>query len=928
MKQSLHNYGTMDSRLALATEEPVKKDSLKRYKILCVGSCRKKCFDSSPRGLEGCRCDSGCAGRGDCCWDFEDTCVKSTQIWTCNLFRCGESRLETALCSCADDCLQKKDCCADYKTVCQGETPWVTEDCASSQEPQCPEGVSLCSPGCPGTHSGDQAGLELRNPPASASQVLGLQACATTPGETIVLKSQDTAHSNSVGDGVCLWFDLPPVILFSMDGFRAEYLQTWSTLLPNINKLKTCGLHSQYMRAMYPTKTFPNHYTIVTGLYPESHGIIDNNMYDVHLNKNFSLSSVEKSNPAWWGGQPIWLTAMYQGLKAACYYWPGSDVAVNGSFPTIYRNYSNSVPYERRISTLLQWLDLPKAERIWDPVFIPYMWKNRILPAIHLDQSALEVIKGLQLVDNAFGMLMEGLKQRNLHNCVNIIVLADHGMDQISCDRVEYMTDYFPEINFYMYQGPAPRIRTRNIPQDFFTFNSEEIVRNLSCRKPDQHFKPYLTPDLPKRLHYAKNVRIEKAHLMVDRQWLAFRSNGSSGCAGGTHGYDNEFKSMEAIFLAHGPSFKEKAVVEPFENIEVYNLLCGSSAHSTSTKQRFSRQSESSPEGTVLQAITRRRIVNGCWLQFYYFSASRPTRMFVPPATAPCSRGASQPNAKSHQRTGRSNGENKFAIWEAQGGREEQRPLSPLPQGIHQWVRKSHEDAHVEFIHCSQAGGDTSSLPPTVPDCLRADVRVAPSESQKCSFYLGDKNITHGFLYPPAIKGTNESQYDALITSNLVPMYEEFKKMWDYFHEVLLIKYAVERNGLNVVSGPIFDYNYDGHFDAPDEITQYVAGTDVPIPTHYFVVLTSCKDKTHTPNSCPGWLDVLPFIMPHRPTNTESCPENKTDDLWIEERFRAHAARVRDVELLTGLDFYQEKAQPVSEILQLKTYLPTFETII
>lgn len=126
-----------------------------------------------------------------------------------------------------------------------------------------------------------------------------------------------------------------------------------------------------------------------------------------------------------------------------------------------------------------------------------------------------------------------------------------------------------------MYQGPAPRIRTRNIPQDFFTFNSEEIVRNLSCRKPDQHFKPYLTPDLPKRLHYAKNVRIDKAHLMVDRQWLAFRSKGSSNCGGGTHGYNNEFKSMEAIFLAHGPSFIEKTVIEPFENIEVYNLLCG-----------------------------------------------------------------------------------------------------------------------------------------------------------------------------------------------------------------------------------------------------------------------------------------------------------------------------------------------------------------
>ncbi|CAO2628241.1 Ectonucleotide pyrophosphatase/phosphodiesterase family member 3 [Lemmus lemmus] len=874
----------MDSMLTLATEEPVKKDSLRKYKILCVvllallvivslglglglglrkpeqqGSCRKKCFDSSHRGLEGCRCDSECTGRGDCCWDFEDTCVKSTQIWTCNLFRCGESRLETSLCSCADDCLERKDCCADYKTVCHGETSWVAEACATSQEPQCPEG-----------------------------------------------------------------FDLPPVILFSMDGFRAEYLQTWSTLVPNINKLKTCGIHSKYMRAMYPTKTFPNHYTIVTGLYPESHGIIDNNMYDVHFNKNFSLSSVEKNNPAWWGGQPIWLTAIYQGLKAAAYYWPGSDVAVNGSFPTLYKNYSSSVPYEIRISTLLKWLDLPKAER---PSFYTLYVEEPDSAGHNSGPVSAGVIKALQLVDNAFGMLMEGLKQRNLHNCVNIILLADHGMDQTYCDKVEYMTDYFSQINFYMYQGPSPRIRSRNIPQDFFTFNSEEIVRNLSCRKPDQHFKPYLTPDLPKRLHYANHVRIDKAHLMVDRQWLAARSLSSSNCGGGTHGYNNEFKSMEAIFLAHGPSFKDSIEIEPFENIEVYNLLCdllhiqpapNNGTHGSLNHLLKAPFYEPSHAGELSTPST-------C-----SFTIPLPTD------TLNCSCPELQTNDQVEQVN---------QMLNLTEGDITATVKANLPFGRPRVIQKSKEHCllyHREYIsgfgkamkmamwssYTVPSPGDTSPLPPTVPDCLRADVRVAPSESQKCSFYLADKNITHGFLYPPAISRISDSRYDALITSNLVPMYEEFKKMWDYFHEVLLIKYAVDRNGVNVVSGPIFDYNYDGHFDSPDEITQYVADTDVPIPTHYFVVLTSCKNKVSTPNNCPGSLDVLPFIIPHRPTNVESCPENKTEDLWVEERFNAHIARVRDVELLTGLDFYQERAQPVSEILQLKTYLPTFETII
>ncbi|KAM4865895.1 ectonucleotide pyrophosphatase/phosphodiesterase family member 3 [Thomomys bottae] len=876
----------MNSMLTLAAEEPVKKDILKRYKIICIvllallvivslglglglglrkpeeqGSCRKKCFDSSFRGLEGCRCDQGCRERGDCCWDYEDTCVKSTAIWTCNVFRCGESRLESSFCSCADDCLQRKDCCVDYKSVCQGETPWVTEECTTTpQQPQCPEG-----------------------------------------------------------------FDLPPVILFSTDGFRAEYLNTWDTLLPNINKLKTCGIHSKFMRAVYPTKTFPNHYTLVTGLYPESHGIIDNNMYDVYLNKSFSLSSVQKYSPDWWQGQPIWLTAMYQGLKAAAYYWPGSDVAINGSFPTIYMNYSNSVPYEERISTLLKWLDLPKAER---PNFYTIYVEEPDSSGHKSGPVSAAVIKALQLVDNAFGMLMEGLKQRNLHNCVNIILLTDHGMDQTYCDKVEYMTDYFSQINFYMYGGPAARIRSRNIPEDFFTFNSEDIVKNLSCRKLNQHFKPYLTPDLPKRLHYAKNIRIDKVHLMVDRQWLALRSKANTNCGGGNHGYNNDFKSMEAIFLAHGPSFKEKIEVEPFENIEVYNLLCD--------LLRIQPAPNNGTHGSLNHL-----------LKVPFYEPSHPVEVSLPSrcgftGTLPtdsldCTCAMLENGTLLEQTNERLN-----------LNQEEMTNTMKvnLPFGKPRVLQENEDHCllyHREYVSgygkairmalwssysVPVPQGDTSPVPPTIPDCLRADVRVTPSESQKCSFYLADKNITHGFLYPPANSKNSDSLYDALITSNLVPMYEEFKKMWDYFHEVLLIKYAVERNGVNVISGPIFDYNYDGHFDAPSEITEHVADTDVPIPTHYFVVLTSCEDRSHPPDNCPGWLDVLPFIIPHRPTNMESCPGNKTGDLWVEERFRAHVARVRDVELLTGLDFYQDTVQPVSEILRLKTYLPSFETLI
>ncbi|XP_023570050.1 ectonucleotide pyrophosphatase/phosphodiesterase family member 3 [Octodon degus] len=875
----------MDARLTLDTKvEAAGKDSGKKYKRICLvllallvivtlglglglglrkpeeqaqGSCRHRCFEAGFRGLEGCRCDAGCTDRGDCCWDFENSCVEPTRIWTCNLFRCGERRLERSLCSCADDCEQRGDCCANYGSACQGRTPWVEEACSTSQQLQCPQG-----------------------------------------------------------------FELPPVILFSMDGFRAEYLDTWVPLLPNIRKLKTCGIHSKYMRSMYPTKTFPNHYTIVTGLYPESHGIIDNNMYDVELKKHFSLSSQEKYNPAWWGGQPIWLTAMYQGLKAATYFWPGSDVRVNGSFPSEYRDYNGSVPYEERISTLLKWLDLPKAER---PSFYTIYVEEPDSAGHSSGPISAQVIQALKLVDEAFGLLMEGLAQRGLHNCVNIILLADHGMDQTYCDKVEYMADYFSEINFYMYQGPAPRIRARNVPEGFFSFDSEGIVRNLSCRRPEQHFKPYLSPDLPKRLHYARNVRIDRAQLLMQRQWLAGRTKASTSCGGGTHGYNNNFKSMEAMFLAHGSSFKEKMEVEPFENIELYNLMCD--------LLRIQPAPNNGTHGSLNHL-----------LKVPFYEPSHPEEVTKLSA---CGFTASVPTDNLHCSCPQLEGAKLEHANQMLNLTEEEITATTkanLPFGRPRVLQEKQDHCllyHREYIsgfakalmmplwssYTVLKPGDTSPLPPTLPDCLRADVRVAPSDSQNCSLYLTDKNVTHGFLYPPGNNRTADGQYDALITSNLVPMYEEFKKMWDYFHSVLLVKYAAERNGVNVVSGPIFDYNYDGHFDSPSEITEFVGGR-VPLPTHYFVLLSSCSDLSYDPTNCSSSLDVLPFVLPHRPTNLESCPENKTEDLWVEERFKAHVARVRDVELLTGLDFYQEKTQPVSEILQLKTYLPTFETVI
>uniref|UniRef100_A0A8C4QPQ3 SMB domain-containing protein n=1 Tax=Eptatretus burgeri TaxID=7764 RepID=A0A8C4QPQ3_EPTBU len=206
-----------------------------------VYSCRKRCHKRSSKADGACECDSQCTKSKTCCPDYHDICVVPRNAWECIDIRCGEERLPGSKCHCSSDCQEKGDCCTNYLPVCQDVKSWVDGT----------ECESIETASCPNG------------------------------------------------------FDRQPLILISLDGFRAEYMKTWYSLLPHLNKLRECGTSAPYMKAVYPTKTFPNHYSIVTGLYPESHGIVANSMYDVEFDAHFKLSSPEKNKPRWWGGQPV-----------------------------------------------------------------------------------------------------------------------------------------------------------------------------------------------------------------------------------------------------------------------------------------------------------------------------------------------------------------------------------------------------------------------------------------------------------------------------------------------------------------------------------------------------------------------------------------------------------------------------------------------
>ncbi|XP_068616249.1 ectonucleotide pyrophosphatase/phosphodiesterase family member 1-like, partial [Brachionichthys hirsutus] len=371
-------------------------------------------------------------------------------------------------------------------------------------------------------------------------------------------------------------FSRPPLILISLDGLRARYLKDHSRHLPVINKLRRCGTTTPNMRPVYPTKTFPNHYSIATGLYPESHGIVGNKMYDVTRDAFFSLKTKEKFDPRWYRGEPVWHTAMRQKLKVGTYFWPGSDAPVNGTLPNYHKLYNGSIPFQERVSTLLEWLSLPQGER---PDFYTLYLEEPDASGHRHGPGSAEVVRALENVDKILGLLMDGLLRRDLHRCANVIVLSDHGMEEASCDKAAFVSDYQNETDdFTVIQGPAARIRPSDLPENFFSFDYEGLVKNLSCKlcaNSEQKMRPYLKENLPKRMHFANNVRIERGHLYMREGWqAALNVKEIKYCTGGFHGSDNLFPNMQAIFIGYGPAFKSDTVVPPFENIEVYNLMC------------------------------------------------------------------------------------------------------------------------------------------------------------------------------------------------------------------------------------------------------------------------------------------------------------------------------------------------------------------
>jgi len=373
--------------------------------------------------------------------------------------------------------------------------------------------------------------------------------------------------------GLLLWLVIgcgnhrlkPTVLLISLDGFRWDYLEKAAT--PNLDRLVSTGVKARALIPVFPTMTFPNHYTIVTGLYPENHGIIANTMFDPAYGDTFRLSKSEAvSDGRWYGGEPLWVTAEKQGRISATMFWPGSEAEIGGIRPTYWYEYDHDLPHTDRINQVLAWLDLPPDRR---PIFITLSFPDTDDQGDRFGPDSQELATAIARVDSTLGTLFEGLMERGFMEEINIVVASDHGMAAIDSTRVIFIDDYI-DLNQAGVIDWSPVLGLRP-PKEV----REDIYEALKTAHP--HLQAFRREEMPSRLHYSTHHRIPHLIGIADEGWSitshAFYDRDPSHFSGGAHGYDNRYPSMHGIFIARGPAFENGLKVPPFQNIHIYNLI-------------------------------------------------------------------------------------------------------------------------------------------------------------------------------------------------------------------------------------------------------------------------------------------------------------------------------------------------------------------
>lgn len=357
-----------------------------------------------------------------------------------------------------------------------------------------------------------------------------------------------------------------PVLLIGMDGFLPEYLSGDYGATPNFDRLIADGVRAESLRPVFPTKTFPNLYSIVTGLYPGNHGIISNTVYDPVRQETLRMFDDESQQQShWWGGEPIWVTAEKAGLRASTFFWVGSEAEIQGIQPTDWEPYNSAVPHGDRVDQVVAWLsdeDNPSAFATL------YFSRTDSMGHSHGTRSA-QVASAVQNMDAQLGRLIDGLEDAGIWPEINVLIASDHGMVNLDPQKVIFLDDIINMSDVFVVEfTPVAMLNPRQGRADevFRRLNEDEAYR--------EHYEVYRREDLPQEFHL-DHPRVPEILVVAEMPYTIttrsfFQSN---GVLTASHGYSPDYPEMHGFFVGFGPDFLEGVEAPILELVDLYSLM-------------------------------------------------------------------------------------------------------------------------------------------------------------------------------------------------------------------------------------------------------------------------------------------------------------------------------------------------------------------
>lgn len=358
-----------------------------------------------------------------------------------------------------------------------------------------------------------------------------------------------------------------PLLLISIDGFRTDYLERTDT--PALDYIIANGVQADYLKPSFPSNTFPNHYSLATGLYTENTGVIANNMFDPELGR-FALGNRDAvSDGRWYGGEPIWVTAENQNVRTATMFWPGSEAEIMGVRPTRWVQYDNSITYPSRVDSVITWLQIEDETR---PEFLTLYFSRVDSRGHSYGVESDSVTTAIAYVDEMMAYLIAELKRIEMWGKLNILVTSDHGMASLSEEKTIFLDDIIDLDDVFVRNwGTAGMIEPRE-------GKLEEVYGKLKAAEDTYGnvFRVYLREDIPERFRFKNHQRVPSILVEFDVPYaMTSRSNFERrGILAGNHGWDPAFPEMHTIFFATGPDFRSGETFPKVRMVDIYELMC------------------------------------------------------------------------------------------------------------------------------------------------------------------------------------------------------------------------------------------------------------------------------------------------------------------------------------------------------------------